>query len=62
MDIKHTLMTRQHEALKMAKGRWRTKPVVLKLDKLKALLSADAKRKRETFDSYDLVMNHKSIP
>jgi len=62
MDIKHTLMTRTREALKMAKGRWRTKPVTLDLEKLKELLTADVKRKRATYDSYQLVMEHKSIP
>ena len=62
MDIKHTLMTRTREALKMAKGRWRTKPMTLDLEKLKELLTADVKRKRATYDSYQLVMEHKSIP
>jgi hypothetical protein len=61
-DIKHTLLTRQKEALKMAKGRWRTKPVVLTLDKIKELLKADPKRERTIRDSYGLVMEHKSSP
>jgi hypothetical protein len=60
-DIKHTLMTREREALKLAKGRWRTKPVTLDLAKLKQLLTADPKRKRSTYDSYQLVMEHRSI-
>jgi hypothetical protein len=58
-DIKHTLLTREREALKMAKGRWRTKVVTLDLEKLKALLSADIKRKRTNYDSYQLVMERK---
>jgi hypothetical protein len=62
IDIKHTLLTRQKEALKMAKGRWRTKPITLDLTKLKELLTADAKRKRESYDSYQLIMERKSIP
>jgi hypothetical protein len=61
-DIKHTLLTRTREALKMAKGRWRTKPVVLTLEKIKELLQADPKRERTTRDSYGLVMEHKSSP
>jgi hypothetical protein len=59
-DIKHTLLTRQKEALKMAKGRWRTKPVRLDLAKIKALLNADKKRRRDTYDSYGLVMNRQN--
>ncbi len=61
-DIKHTLMTRQKEALKLAKGRWRTKPVTLTLEKIKQLLKADAKRERALYDSYGLVMEKKSSP
>jgi hypothetical protein len=55
-DIKHTLLTREKEALKLAKGRWRTKPVRLDLAKIKALLFADMKRRRPTYDSYQLVI------
>jgi hypothetical protein len=61
IDIKHTLLTRQREALKMAKGRWRTRPEHLDLEKLKALLTADDKRNREEYDSYSLVMQKKSM-
>ena len=61
-DIKHTLMTREIEALKMAKGRWRTKIVKLDLAKLKELLTADPKRNRESYDSYQLVMEKRNIP
>jgi len=60
IDIKHTLMTRQKEALKMAKGIWRTKIVHLDLAKIKQLLTADAKRNRETYNSYQLVMERKN--
>jgi hypothetical protein len=61
-DIKHTLMTRNREAQTLAKGRWRTKPVTLTLEKIKQLLKADAKRDRKAFDSYGLVMEKKSCP
>lgn len=44
----------------MAKGRWRTKIVKLDLEKIKALLSADTKRRRTNYDSYGLVMAHKN--
>lgn len=60
-DIKHTLLTRQWEARKMAKGRWRTVPVRLNLDKLKQLLTADLKRKRPGYDSYGLVMERRNV-
>jgi hypothetical protein len=60
-DIKHTLLTREREALKMAKGRWRTKVVTLDLEKIKTLLSADIKRKRVSYDSYGLVMQRKNL-
>jgi hypothetical protein len=60
-DIKHTLLTRQFEAKKMAKGRWRTKPVTLDLPKIKALLSADLKRDRLSYDSYQLLLDHKNM-
>jgi len=44
----------------MAKGRWKTKPVTLSLEKLKALLKADQKRKRQTYDSCQLVLGRLS--
>jgi hypothetical protein len=62
MDIKHTLLTRTKAAQEMSKGRWKTKPVTLLLGDLKSLLQADMKRKRETCDSYGLVMQKKSVP
>jgi len=61
-DIKHTLLTRIVEAKKLAKGRWKTKPVTLTSEKIKELLKADPKRERTTRDSYGLVMEHKSSP
>ncbi len=60
-DIKHTLLTRQREALKMAKGRWRSKVVKLNSEKIKALLNADFKRERLTYNSFQLVMERRSI-
>jgi hypothetical protein len=59
-DIKHTLLTRQNEAKKLAKGRWRTKPVTLGLEEIKNLLKADTKRSRTTYDSYELLVQKKS--
>jgi hypothetical protein len=59
-DIKHTLLTRVFEAKKLAKGRWRTKPVTLSLEKIKALFQADVKRNRKSYDSYGLVMEKRS--
>jgi len=61
-DIKHTLLVKEREALKMAKGRWRTKVMHLGLEKIKALLTADIKRKRADYDSYGLIMQHKNTP
>lgn len=61
-DIKHTLLTRIKEAKLLAKGRWKTKPVTLTLEKIKSLLKADTKRKRANGDSYGLVMSHRSEP
>jgi hypothetical protein len=61
IDIKHTLLTRQREAIKMAKGRWRTRPEHLTLDKIKELLTADDKRQRDNSDSYGMVMERKNV-
>jgi hypothetical protein len=61
-DVKHTLQTRVLEAKKLALGRWRTKPVTLTLEKIKALLKGDMKRRRVSYDSYALVMQHRSKP
>jgi len=61
MDIKHTLLTRQREAKKLAKGRWRTKVVTLDLAKLKDLVKADSKRKRSTYDSLQLVIERRNV-
>jgi hypothetical protein len=59
-DIKHTLSTREKEALKLEIGRWRTRPETLDLIKIKELLRADTKRRRDTYDSYELVMSRKA--
>lgn len=61
-DVKHSLLTRQIEALKLAKGRWFTKPVTLNLDKIKQLVKADTKRNRDDYDSYGLVIARKHQP
>jgi predicted transcriptional regulator len=61
-DIHNTLLTNVQEAKLMAKGRWKTKTIPLDLAKLKELLTADAKRNRETYDSYQLVMEKRNIP
>ncbi len=60
-DIKNTLLTNVREAKKMAKGRWKTVPITLKLDDLKRLLTADPKRNRKNYDSYSLVIERKNI-
>lgn len=60
-DIKATLLTREKEALKMTKGRWRTHPEHLTLDRIKGLLKADDKRMRDNHDSYGLVMERKNV-
>ena len=60
-DIKHTLLTRERAALKMAKGRWRTKIVNLDLSKIKGLLRADLKRQRPDYDSYQLFLDRKNV-
>jgi hypothetical protein len=59
-DIKHTLATREKEALQLEIGRWRTRPETLDLLRLRELLRADTKRSRSTYDSYELVMQRKS--
>jgi len=60
-DIKHTLLTREKEAQKLARGRWVTKKVFLDEGKLTQLLSADVKRKRITYDSFHLIEEGKHI-
>ena len=59
-DVKHTLKTREKEALNLEVGRWLSKPITHGLEKLKDLLKADKKRARETMDSYQLVMDLKN--
>lgn len=60
LDVKHTLLARIKSAKEMAKGRWYTKPVHLGLDDLKSLLEADKKRYRNTYDSYQLILDRKN--
>jgi len=60
-DVKATLFTHEKAALKMTKGRWRTRPEHLDLERIKHLLRADMKRKRTDYDSYSLVMQKKNI-
>jgi hypothetical protein len=60
-DIKHTLRTATAAALEMEWGRWLTKPEHLDLAKIKELVWADTKRKRENGDSYGLVMAKKNV-
>jgi hypothetical protein len=55
-------LTRQHEALKMSKGRWRTRPEHLDLQKLTKLLSADQKRQRADYNSFELVRTKRNMP
>jgi len=61
MDIKHTLMTQVKEAKELILGHWRTRPETLDLAKIKMLLTADNKRDRENYDSYQLVREGRSI-
>ena len=60
-DIKHTFATRIKEALEMAKGRWRTKRENVDLSLL-ATLNADMKRVRDSYDSYKLIQERRSMP
>jgi len=54
ISIKHTLKTRQKRALSLPLGFWAEKVVELTRKKIINLLKADLKRKRKTYDSYDL--------
>ena len=60
IDVKHTLKTRQKEALKLPLGFWNQKPVKLTKQKVSELLQADAKRKRNSYDSFKLFEERKS--
>jgi len=61
MNVKHTLLTRIKAAQKLILGHWRTRPEHLDLAKIKELLTADDKRKRTNYDSYQLVMDRKNV-
>jgi len=60
IDVKHTLKTKQKEALKLPLGFWNQKPVKLTKQKVSELLQADAKRKRISYDSFKLFEERKS--
>lgn len=62
IDVKHTIKTRNKQALKLPLGFWAQKPVDLTCDKVSALLQADLKRARSTYDSYTLFEQRKSEP
>jgi hypothetical protein len=61
IDVKHTLKTRQKEALRLPLGFWCKKPVELTREKVCELLQADVKRKRENYDSYSLFEQRKNV-
>ena len=61
-QIRGTLMTRSKRAQEMQIGRWMDVLLSVSLDKLETMFHADDKRKRETYDSYDLVRSGKWIP
>ena len=60
IDVKHTLKTRTKQALKLPLGFWCQKPVKLTKQKVSDLLQADAKRKRNTYDSFKLFQERKN--
>lgn len=61
-DVKHTLKTRQLKAKELPLGYWHQTPEHLNFDDLKRLLSADYKRQRESYDSYELIIDRKNQP
>jgi hypothetical protein len=61
IDVKHTLKTKQKAALQLPLGFWSAKPVELTHDKVSGLLQADVKRARQTYDSFSLFQQRKSI-
>jgi hypothetical protein len=60
IEVKHTLRTKQKAALSLPLGFWAEKPVELTNEKISALLKADAKRLRKTYDSYSLFVQRKN--
>lgn len=60
IEVKHTLRTRQKQALKLPLGFWEAKPVKLTREKVSELLKADDKRKRQTYDSFNLFEQRKN--
>ena len=60
-DLRHTLATREIAAKDLILGHWRVNPAHLKLEDLRRLMTADLKRKRTDYDSYQLVMDKKCV-
>ncbi len=56
-EYKHTLRTREKEALQKPFGFWGYKRVEKSEEELKLLFRCDRKRVRETYDSWDLIAN-----
>ena len=61
IQIKSTPHTRTIDAIKMELGRWYNRPVTLTRADISRLLSADTKRNRSDYDSYQLVAERRSI-
>ena len=61
IEVKHTLKTRNREALKLPLGFWSEKPVKLTKEKISDLLEADNKRERLTYDSFALFQQRRSM-
>ena len=61
IEVKHTLKTKTKQALKLPLGFWIHKPVKLTREKVSELLKADKKRKRQTYDSFSLFEERKSM-
>ena len=61
IEVKHTLKTKNRAALSLPLGFWSEKPVKLTRAKVSKLIQADLKRARETYDSFSLFENKKSV-
>jgi hypothetical protein len=60
IDVKHTLKTKNKQALTLPLGFWAQKPVDLTETKVSELLKADLKRARSSYDSFSLFEQRKS--
>lgn len=60
IQVRHTLKTKQKRALELPLGFWCEKPVKLTEKKINKLLKADNKRKRESYDSFELFQNRRN--